>query len=315
MRTLTESDVIAHFPALPEAVELMRQGLQAIADERASVTPKSQVSLADDGFANAMPASWPQRNLLGLKWVAIAPGNAHRNLPTIDGIVVLNDGTTGETRAIMPAAWLTGIRTAAVTGASLELDKRPVTFLGTGVQARSHAQVLAALGYEEMRVWGRRPEALAELAQWAAEHTPTLRLHTTTDRAEALAGAGVIISGLSFGATEQRLELEDLERFQIPTDATFLPLDYGTVVGTSIAKEAAASGGFAADDPEQFNTLRARKFPPGYPEATQATGTLLRSGRSGGLTVVQNLGSGLADVILADAIWQSASAAEGASQS
>lgn len=58
----------------------------------------------------------------------------------------------------------------------------------------------------------------------------------------------------------------------------------------------------AADDPEQFEALRPDKLGEDYPRASTATGALLRDGRPAGRVVVQNLGSGLGDVMLADAV-------------
>ena len=297
MLHLSDDDVMRLLPPVPDMVSLMRDVLIALADGSASVAPKPQVVHEDGGFANAMPAAWPQRGLLGMKWVTVTPSNASRGLPTIDALVLLSDGTTGRTRATMGGAAMTGLRTAAVTGASLALDDRPAVFLGTGVQARSHCQILEGLGRDHLTVWGRRAEALRELQEWAEEHTPGLRLSTTTDRAKALDGAGVVISGIIAG-----LRGQELSPSEVASDATLLPLDYASIAGAEIAGRATV----AADDLEQFEALRPLKHGEDYPSATVATGALLRDGRPDGLVVVQNLGSGLADVVLADAVVRAA---------
>lgn len=279
-------------PAPAEQVALMRETLLALADGSASVTPKSQVTHEVGGFANAMPAAWPERGLLGMKWVTITPSNREHGKEMIGGLMVLS-AADGSTRATMDAAELTAQRTAAVTGASLALDDRPIAFLGTGVQARSHTRMIAALGRGPLTVWGRRQEALEELAAWCAAHVPDLELRTTTERGRALAGAGVVISGLPVGVAG--LELVPGE---VAADATLLPLDYGTVAGATISR----TGTVVADDVEQFESIRPLKHGEDYPRATAATGDLLRTGRPDGLVVAQNLGSGLGDVVLADAV-------------
>ncbi len=317
---LTSQQVLDNMPDPLRAVELMRDGLIAIADGSASTTPKAQVKsgFADTKSANnagsAMPAAWPDRNLLGIKWLAITPSNATdkeanpNGLPTIDGVMVLNDARDGHIRAIMPAAELTGLRTAAVTGASLAIDAdnaegtfdaaklRPITFLGTGVQARSHAQVLSAMGIEKLTVWGRREEALEELKQWAAENTPDLELVTTTDRTESLKGAGIIISGVAM--YQPGLLFDPAE---IADDATLLPLDYGTMVGADLVKK----GLLVSDDADQFKGLMPKKFPKEYPAPEGYTGELLTKPRPDGLVIAQNLGSGLNDLLIADEIVSS----------
>lgn len=295
MLHLTDDQVRTLLPCPAEAVALMTQTLQALADGSASVTPKSQVVHEEGGFANAMPAAWPERGLLGLKWVTITPSNRERGKEMIDGLMVLS-GADGSTRATMDAAELTALRTAAVTGASLALDDRDAVFLGTGVQARSHARVLEALE-RPVTFWGRRAEALEELADWCREHTPALEFRTETDRTTALQDAGVVISGLPIGLTGA-----EIAPGEVAEDATLLPLDYASVAGKEIARAAT----LVADDPEQFEALRPLKLGEDYPEATGATGDLLRNGRPAGPVVVQNLGSGLGDVVLADAAVRAA---------
>lgn len=295
---LSDDQVRDLLPSPARAVELMHETLLALADGSASVTPKSQVVHEPGGFANAMPAAWPERGLLGLKWVVVTPSNRDRGREMIDGLMVLSSAD-GSTRATMDAAALTALRTAAVTGASLALDDRPITFVGTGVQARSHARVVEALGRGPLTVWGRRDAALEELRAWCAEHTPDLELRTTADRADALRDAGVVVSGLPIGLTDQALAPGE-----VAADATLLPVDYASVAGAAISR----TGTVVADDPEQFETLRPLKHGEDYPRATGATGDLLRAGRPEGLLVAQNLGSGLGDVVLADAIARAAGA-------
>ena len=295
---LDDAQVSTLLPTPAEQVALMRETLLALADGSASVTPKTQVVHEEGGFANAMPAAWPERGLLGIKWVTVTPSNRARGREMIGGLMVLS-AADGSTRATMDAAELTAQRTAAVTGASLALDDRPIAFIGTGVQARSHARVIEALGRGPLTVWGRRPAALRELAAWCAEHTPGLDLRTTTDRAEALAGAGVVISGLPIGLTNQALRPGE-----VADDATLLPIDYASVAGAEISR----TGTVVADDVEQFESLRPLKHGEDYPRATGSTGELLRDSRPSGLVVAQNLGSGLGDVVLADAVARAAGA-------
>lgn len=295
---LDDAQVSTLLPTPTEQVALMRETLLALADGSASVTPKSQVSHEEGGFANAMPAAWPERGLLGMKWVTVTPSNREHGKEMIGGLMVLS-AADGSTRATMDAAELTAQRTAAVTGASLALDDRPITFLGTGVQARSHARMIAALGRGPLTVWGRRQEALEELAAWCAAHVPDLELRITADRGRALAGAGVVISGLPVG-----LHGLELAPGEVPADVTLLPIDYAAVAGAAISR----TGTVVADDVEQFESLRHLKHGEGYPRATCATGDLLRAGRPDGLVVAQNLGSGLADVVLADEVARAAGA-------
>ena len=304
MLIIDHDTVEAHLPSPAAAVESIKEALIAIADGSANTVPKIQVSAGEGrSYSNSMPAAWPDRNLFGTKWVTLTPTNPEKGLPFVQGSVLLSDPDDGSTLAILDAAPLTAFRTAAVTGASLAIDggeRRDVTFLGTGVQARSHARILEGLGYEEMTVWGRSSSSLDALMEWAAEHTPGISLKPTLDRDGAIRDAGVIITGLAM-----RVPGQEITSAQVRDDVTLLPLDYGTVVG----KELAAASTLVADDPTQYEALRPAKIAEDYPKATGATGDLLNGDRPEGIVVAQNLGSGLGDIVIGNDVLASYRAA------
>jgi len=105
----------------------------------------------------------------GLKEIVVVPSNPSRGLDTHMGGVLLHDGETGELLAIMNAAPVTEIRTAAVSAVATRALARPdaqrVAILGAGAQARGHVHALrAVLDDPEIRIWSRRLEAAEELA-------------------------------------------------------------------------------------------------------------------------------------------------------
>src|SRR6185312_8481107 len=95
MRFLTDADVQRLLPEPARCVELAGEALRALAEGRADVPPKPGVHLRAGSFANAMPAAWPERNLLGCKWISIFPTNVQHSLPTASGLMVVNDAATG----------------------------------------------------------------------------------------------------------------------------------------------------------------------------------------------------------------------------
>lgn len=292
-RYLSTSQVEDLLPDPMTAVSLARQALVARSSGGAQVPPKPNLKLGGTAFANAMPAAWVEQDLAGCKWVTLVPDNPERGLPTAQGVMVLADVATGSTRAVMQAAPLTASRTAAVTGACLAAHgdpSRPVAFLGTGAQARSHLPVLAALGFTDVRLFGRREAALAELAAWAADELPQLRLVTTTDKQAAVADAGAVISGLTIG-----LVGAELEPGWLADDVLLLPLDYASSVGAELARGAT----LAADDVEQFAAVAPAKLAADYPLTQRWTGELLQQQRPAGRLVYQNLGIGITDLVFA----------------
>lgn len=110
-----------------------------------------------------------ERPLYGLKTVCVVPANAARGLDPHQGTVCLFDGETGQTIAVMNAAPITAIRTAACSAVATEAlarkDARVLTVVGTGHQARAHLRVLPAMrDYERVLVAGRNPAKTREAA-------------------------------------------------------------------------------------------------------------------------------------------------------
>lgn len=100
---------------------------------------------------------------LATKLITLVPGNAARDLPALLATVVLLDPETGQLRAVMDGAHLTAMRTAAASAVAVDAlcPMRPcvVALLGSGVLARSHAQMLRRVrDVREIRVWSRSAE-------------------------------------------------------------------------------------------------------------------------------------------------------------
>jgi len=89
------------------------------------------------------------------KLVNVHPGNAGLGLPTIHGAVTVCESATGRIRCMLDGPEVTGRRTAAITLLAMRhlLPGTPqhVLLIGTGTQARYHAQAMQAL-YPQARV-------------------------------------------------------------------------------------------------------------------------------------------------------------------
>jgi ornithine cyclodeaminase/alanine dehydrogenase-like protein (mu-crystallin family) len=303
VRILTDADVRVCLPPLVEVVDLVADALTALAEGRADVPPKPTVRTSPGMFANAMPAAYPERNLLGCKWISLVPDNPVRDLPTATGVMVVNDGTTGVPSALMPAAELTAVRTAAVTGACIRALATPdatISFLGAGVQAASHLRVLEALGHREVHVWARRREAVDALARETEKVAPGIRVIASPSREAAVRDKDVVITGLSIGLTGMGIPVTWPRE-----DALLLPIDYASSVDAALAETAV----LASDDPVQFAAVRAvRGKLEGYPTATAWTGHLIHGARPEGRLVVSNLGTGITDLVVASAVAANAQA-------
>jgi alanine dehydrogenase len=98
------------------------------------------------------------------------PGNpGARNLPTIQGALILFDATDGAPLAIMDSAEITRLRTAAASAVAARLmaraDAAALTICGCGVQGRVHLEALRAVRpIREVFAYDVRPESAATFA-------------------------------------------------------------------------------------------------------------------------------------------------------
>jgi ornithine cyclodeaminase len=196
---LGADDVAALLP-MAECVDVMAATLAELARGETLQPLRSALWLPDRrGLLGTMPAAIPARGaqpaVLGLKALTVFPANWARGEETHLGFVLLFEAEAGRPLAILDAAAVTAIRTAAVSGAATRLLARDgagdLALLGAGVQARSHLQAMAAVRpLRRVRVWSRTP---ANAQRFAAEESwrrlPVVAVATPQ---EAVAGADLV---------------------------------------------------------------------------------------------------------------------------
>src|SRR3954467_9010957 len=118
---------------------------------------------ADD--FRAMPALGGGHALL--KWVTSFPGNPGKGLPTVTGLVLLSDSETGALAAVLDAAAVTALRTAAAAVIAAETLCRSgaesTAVIGCGVNGAETARMFRALG-GEVQLWDIDPARAAFVA-------------------------------------------------------------------------------------------------------------------------------------------------------
>jgi ornithine cyclodeaminase/alanine dehydrogenase-like protein (mu-crystallin family) len=262
------------------------------------------------------PAADGSADLLGIKWVVGFPSNVASGLPTIHGTTILSDAVTGRPRAILDAGALTAHRTAAVSGVAIARwgprsaadGVTSVTLIGSGAQARSHLPVLAHLlpgssvvivdrdparleaivgDMESGSISGLRPDAFA-------------RIRISTDPSEAVAGADLVVTMVSFGPDRQLIAAKAFS-----PGATIVAVDYDMCVPAAIVADA---GLFLVDDRGQYLANRKGAVFAGYPSEVVTFGEAIAvdTPRPAGRVVATHLGVGLADIVFADAVLRTA---------
>jgi ornithine cyclodeaminase/alanine dehydrogenase-like protein (mu-crystallin family) len=144
-------DVEAAVPP-QRALEAVRDAFVAYARGEWTMPPKVYVPAYPAGDFRAMPALGAGH--AALKWVTSFPGNPARGLPTVTGLVLLSDASTGTLVAIFDAAAVTALRTgAAAVLAALTLGRPGVpAVVGVGVNGRAAARTFVATG-APVRIW------------------------------------------------------------------------------------------------------------------------------------------------------------------
>jgi ornithine cyclodeaminase/alanine dehydrogenase-like protein (mu-crystallin family) len=195
-----------HAALTPQACEsAMVQALSASAQGRGSF-PLRTVTAPEGagGMLGLMPAHLDgDPGSFGLKAVCLTRGNSARGADTHQGLVALFSGETGSVTAILSAAAITEIRTAAVTAAATRALARPdadvLSIIGAGVQGRSHLRSLRGVRpWREVRLVSRTPGRVEALAADAAELIgDEVNVVVAPDVRTAVTDADVIVTATS----------------------------------------------------------------------------------------------------------------------
>jgi ornithine cyclodeaminase/alanine dehydrogenase-like protein (mu-crystallin family) len=161
---ISREEAAAHL-GMAECIALMREAMTALSTGRTRQLLRSILDLeggrAFGSMLGAMEATF------GAKLISVFPGAS--GAPSHQGVVALFDPETGAPVAIVDAADVTGIRTAAASAAATDVLARPeartLAILGTGEQARRHAEAIPLVrDIERIFVWGRSREKAEALA-------------------------------------------------------------------------------------------------------------------------------------------------------
>jgi ornithine cyclodeaminase/alanine dehydrogenase-like protein (mu-crystallin family) len=165
---LDEKQVRQHL-RITDLIPAMEKALIDFSAGKVTQPVRSVISVdPPGGFLGLMPALTPDG--LGLKAVTFYPSNAERGIPTHMATIFLVEPETGTPLAVMDGRLITEMRTAAVSAAATKLlaqrDAKILAILGSGVQARSHAEALRLVrDFEEIRVWSPTREHAERFAK------------------------------------------------------------------------------------------------------------------------------------------------------
>lgn len=208
MLLLNNSDIqrALKMPGLIAALRAILPDAESmVAPQRAIIDNKEHGALS-----LFMPALLKRHGLLGIKVSSIYPDNRRQGLPTVNGLVVLLDSTSGRITAMLDSAALTSIRTSAMSALATDLlapqQASKLAIIGVGVQARAHLLALAAVRkFSSVSVFGRD---LGKTELFVDEMSGLMPLRLAATLADAVSDADVICMATSH-ASASPLLLDD----------------------------------------------------------------------------------------------------------
>jgi alanine dehydrogenase len=152
---ITESDVRSLL-TMPIALEIVEDSLRRQGNGELILNPRRRIQLPDHAILNYMAAADSVRGYIGMKIYTVARGGARFVVP-------LFKSATGEMVALIEADALGQMRTGAATGVATKYlansNARNGCIIGTGYQARTQLEAVAAVRpLERVRAFGRDPQ-------------------------------------------------------------------------------------------------------------------------------------------------------------
>lgn len=165
--------------------------------------PKATILPPDGRYMMAALAAMDGPPLLAVKTVVMNPRNSKRGLPQINGLVTMLDSETGLPVAIMDGNWITAVRTAGLSAVAAKYmakeDSTVASFIGCGVQAKSHLRAFADMfPLRRVKMFGRGQANIDELRRFA--DGLGLSSKVCASAREAVEGADLVVTSVTYSA-------------------------------------------------------------------------------------------------------------------
>ena len=139
-------------------IDAMERALVSLSADEVEQPVRQMVPVPGrDAIIAAMPAVG---EAMAVKVVTLFNENAGTGVPTHQAVIMVFDIANGTPLAVMDGRLITEMRTAAASAAAVRAlaveSPEVVTIMGSGVQARAHAEALATVRQPgEVRLWSR----------------------------------------------------------------------------------------------------------------------------------------------------------------
>src|SRR5260370_22847997 len=169
---------VRHLLPMAACVDLMHRTMIAVSERRVVLPLRSvMVMRGERGMMGNMRGYIGEPECFGVKLVSLIPRNKPPHYSSHLGLVLLFEAEHGRPVALLDAAEITAIRTAAASGLATRLLAHPeageLALLGAGEQARSHLEaMLAGRTLRRIRVCARATAKAAAFANAEGARPP-----------------------------------------------------------------------------------------------------------------------------------------------
>ena len=182
-----------------QLVDIMEQAF--VSYENGDFLMPDRMHLHDDNNTLLLMPCFAKESF-ATKLVSVFPGNSERNLPVIQGIVVLNNRQTGEPVAILNGPKLTAMRTAAVGSVGVRhlapANAETLGIIGTGVQGFHQALFAASqVPFQNILIFSRFSESMKRFQAKLAPLIPDVNIAVASTVESLVEKSQVIITATS----------------------------------------------------------------------------------------------------------------------
>ena len=305
---LTKDQCIEAGPDTDETLEIIEKTLTAHGNKEYEMPAKIGIHPYDDVFYHAMPAYVPGQMACGEKWIECYPRNPKEyGLPQTSGLMILNEILTGFPLVIMDGAWLTAMRTPAVTSiaaAALHPDAETFGMFGCGVQGIGHVRFIVKKlkNLKKIYVYDVRQESMDRLVEEVKDEISGIEIIKAASPEEVAANCDVMSSATIITRENMAVVKEEW----LHAGQTILPCDLNTFWEASIQKNADKYIVDSKDEHVLFDSMG--YFPDGLPDIYAETGEIIAGLKPGRerkeeRIVCSNIGMSVCDVAMAKFIF------------
>jgi ornithine cyclodeaminase/alanine dehydrogenase len=306
---LSRADVEKVGLPMPEIIAAVEAVFREKGEGRVEMPAKIGIHPAPDDFLHAMPAYVASPRTAGIKWVGNFLKNPLRGLPTISGLLVLNDPESGLPIAVMDCTWITAKRTGAASAVAAKYlargEAEVLAVIGCGVQGRSHTEAML-VQFPRIRRVVAFDNTTANLTRYRQEMQALHRVSvvSASGTESAVREADIIVT-----ATEIRKHpAPSIRPDWIKPGAFCMPVDFDSQFTPEAIR---AMDLFYTDDMAQMEFYRSAGYFHTTPKVQGDLGEVVSGGKPGRerstqRTMAMHLGLAIEDVVTAIRIYDRA---------